>query len=268
MIFLRQLKHLLPRAKAWSLTIDKQLRQFFDGLTVLGSDFKDFDDDVYEDLFPKTTRELDAWEAQFALPSLGLVEQERRDRLDATWKAAGGQSPRYLQDTLQGVGFNVFIHEWWVPGTEPGVGVKQCVTPRDPNLFLTELNFDALCGMVFAECGDDFTECGGGEINGTGFPLVNPLFITTADIIPLAGESVAQAGESDVISGNFLNFTNALREYQIPDDPVKWPYFLYIGAASFPDLASVPANRRDEFETLCLKICPAQQWLGILVNFV
>jgi uncharacterized protein YmfQ (DUF2313 family) len=239
MIFLRQLKHLLPRAKAWSLTIDKKLRQFFDGLSIIGSDFKIFDDGVYEDLFPETTRELDAWEAQFGLTDpVGLTTQQRRDRIDAAWKARGGQSPRYIQDRMQAAGFDVYVHEWWVPGTEPAIGVQACATARNPATYVPAGNF-----------------------------LVNKLINTGPVYLWQAGEAGAQAGEADIQCGNFTSFENAPTVYPAPTDPTKWPYVLYIGGAVFPTLVDIPGEQRDEFENLLLKICPAQQWLGLLVGY-
>ncbi len=47
-MFLNIFKHLLPNARAWRLTIDKQLRQFFDGLSrALGDDIKLFFDEIW-----------------------------------------------------------------------------------------------------------------------------------------------------------------------------------------------------------------------------
>ena len=60
-------------------------------------------------------------------------------------------------------------------------------------------------------------------------------------------------------------FRNVVKEYVVPSDPAKWPYFLYIGAEVFGEMAQVESKRRNEFEALCLKTCPAQQWQGILV---
>lgn len=106
-------KHLLPRARAWRITIDKTLRKFFEGLTGLISEPRAFFEGVWTDLDPAYTNELDQWENQFALPDTGLSDDDRRDRLDGAWKAFGGQSPRYIQDTLRGAGFDVYVHEWW-----------------------------------------------------------------------------------------------------------------------------------------------------------
>lgn len=271
MMFLRIFKHLLPRARAWRLTVDKRLRELFEGLSASGDSVKEFFDGVWLDIFPETTRELDSWEQQFALRNTGLDEQGRRDRLDATWKALGGQGPRYIQDTLRGAGFDVYVHEWWEPGTEPVPGVKQCVSPRNPLMWLrrefTGVTLLVECGEANAACGEAFAEAGN-SLQPRGYPLVNKVFDTVPDILPLCGEALAEAGEVDALCGNYFEFRDILREYIVPNDPTKWPYFLYIGGETFGELAQVDPKRKDEFEALCLKICPAQQWLGILVEYV
>lgn len=269
MLFLRIFKHLLPNALAWVLTADKQLREFFTGLTGLGASVKIFYDEIFNDLDPVKTRQLDLWEQQFGLQNSGLTEQERRDRLDATWKATGGQSPRYIQDTLQNAGFDVYVHEWWEPGSEPAPDVKLCVTPRNPFFVLTDnviARYKTECNLPSAECGEAFMECGN-FIATQGYLLVNKLIITVRDYITLCGEPAMECGNTRTGCGDFDKFVNVLVDYPIPLDPAKWPYILYIGGPVFGQAAIVDVNRRDEFETLCLKICPAQQWLGILVDF-
>jgi len=238
--FLNIFKHLLPRAKAWSITIDKQLRQFFDGLTEpLGDDAKEFIDEVYDDLFPQTTRELEMWERQFGLTAGTLTEQERRDRLDATWAATGGQSIKYLQDTIQAAGFtDVYIHEWFDPTGLPAVNVKLCVTPRDPN---------TLVGL---------------ELLVNNITIVTPVYLTSA------GEADMNAGEAVAVAGNYNDLAFREMEYDIPIDPDKWCYFLYFGGQTYGTLATVDADRQSELETLILKLKPAQQWAGMLINYV
>lgn len=235
------LRHVLPNAKAWRLDKSTQLRLFFEGLAESGDNVKEYVDDVWLDAFPGTTRELSAWEAQFGLAhNLLLTDAQRRARLDAEWKATGGQSPRYLQDTLQGHGFNVFVHEWWVIGSQAAVGVKACAVARDPHLVIKPSSSDPTvlveCGEVGAECGEVKAECGE-HLRATrvGYLLVNKL--------PPKVDTV-------------------------PTDPLEYPYILYFGGQVYGQGANVSIDRRDEFETLCLKICPAQQWLGLLVNYV
>lgn len=271
MSFFNVIKHLLPRARAWNLTINKQLREFFQGLSGTGDDIKLFMDEIWLDVFPETTRELSSWESQFALADTGITEQERRDRLTAAWRAMGGQDPRYIQDTLQGNGFDVYIHEWWEPGTEPAPGVKACVTPRNPLMWIrrefTNVSLLVECGELLAQCGEPFAEAGN-SLEPKGYPLVNKVLVTTPDLLILCGEALAEAGEEGANCGDFDTFSESLREYIVPSDSSKWPYFLYIGGETFGDIAQVDPSRRDEFENLCLKICPTQQWLGILVEYV
>lgn len=270
MIFLRIFKHLLPRARAWRITVDKELRQFFEGLTGLGSEVKTFFDDVWLDIFPETTRELDAWEQQFGLRDTGLAEPARRDRLDATWKALGGQDPRYIQDTLQSNGFDVFVHEWWQPGTEPAPGVKQCVTPRNPFTVLRNDNsisgLTMTCGNPAATCGNPAATCGSSS-EPIGYPLVNKILQTVENFKVTCGNPTATCGNPAVTCGAFQVFHDVEKRYALPIDELKWPYFLYIGGEVFGETSQVSAQRKNEFEALCLKICPAQQWLGIIVEY-
>jgi len=270
MTFVRMIQHLLPNARAWRVTVDKQLRQFLEGLAATGDNAKVFFDEIWLDIFPETTRELGAWEGQFALADTGVSEQERRDRLAATWKALGGQDPRYIEDTLRGAGFDVYLHEWWVPGSEGAVNEKKCATPRDPTAYLRR---DYVQSVSFVECGEALAQCGettaqaGNGLEPRGYPLVNKILQTTPDLLVVAGEELAACGESRALCGDFDQFTTQLRSYIVPTDPDKWPYFLYIGGQAFGDLAQVDSKRRDEFEALCLKTYPTQQWLGILVEY-
>jgi len=240
MTFFNLFKHLLPSAKAWSLTVDKNLRDFFLGLSGFGTDAKEFFDEVWLDIFPQTTRYITRWESQFGIIDSGvLTEQQRRDRLDTRWATTGGQSPSYIQNTLQDNGFDVYVHEWWVPGSEPAVGVKACVTSRNP---ITSL--------------------------AAGYVLVNIISIPKPKWLCCGGDTDMEGGEPRAQGGEYDLFTDERLEYDIPTDTTKWPYFLYIGASTFGVNANIDADRRLEFETLCLKICPAHLWLGMLITYV
>lgn len=270
MMFIRVFKHLLPRGRAWRLTVDKQLRRFFEGLAGTGDEVKEFFDSVWLDIFPKTTRRLSDWERQFSLRSTGLSEQQRRDRLAAAWRALGGQSPSYIQRTLRENGFDVYVHEWWQTGTEPATGVQGAATPRNPLLHIrrefTRVDLLVECGEAFAACGEEFAESGN-SLEPRGYPLVNKVVLTAPDFYALAGEAVAECGEALAACGDFGTFREDEKAYIVPRDPKFWPYFLYIGGETFGETATVDPKRRAEFEELCLKICPAQQWLGILVEY-
>ena len=231
------IRHLIPNARAWRITTAKQLREFLTGLSGIETDVQDFFDDVRDDLLPASTRDLDAWDDQFGLRSVVITEQERRDRLAAAWEAVGGQSPGYIQDTLQANGFDVFVHEAWVPGTEAAINVKAPATFRSPILLLAgdtgTLSAGVNCDEALAQCGEAFAECGN-SVEPLGYALVNKTPGVT---------------------------------YTTPSDTALWPYFLYIGGEVFEDLVTVSASRRDEFEYLCLKIAPNHIWLGMLVSY-
>ncbi len=263
--------HLLPRGRAWRITADKYLRRFFDGLTGLPADVRTYLDGVFVEIDPQETTALAEWEQQFALPTVGLDEQARRDRLAATWQAQGGQDPRYIQDTLQAAGFDVYVHEWWVPSVAHPTGgsVDGDVTPTARNLF-TYL-WDGVAPRQFVGAGHDLAYCGGDSMfansndSPSGYPLVNKVLTTGVEILG-AGHDLMFAGGDDAAAG-VERISYGRKQYVIPSDPTKYPYFLYIGGATFPAAATVPQSRREEFEDLCLKICPTEQWLGILTDY-
>jgi uncharacterized protein YmfQ (DUF2313 family) len=262
--FVEIYKHLLPRAKAWKLNpVNKRLRQFFEGLSFEA--LKIYADLIWLDIFPSTTRDIEGWEDNFGLGDYDLNEQQRRDRLDARWKEEGGQDPRYIEDTLRAAGFDVYVHEWWKPGTEPTVGVDGCAEPRNPTeLLQSDLIIDIECGMDLAECGEESAECGG-VLSPVGYLLVNnPSLFSTAPIIACA-DTEAECGAVDAECG--FTVVTVPADNNLTFDSSKWPYFLYIGGETFPELATVSIDRRKEFETKCLSICPLEQWLGMMVQY-
>lgn len=464
-MFFRIFQHLLPNAKAWRLTATKKLREFFEGLTGIGADLKAFIDGVWLDIFPQTTRQIPEWETQFGLSNTVTIEQEKRDRLDATWKASGGQDQSYIQETLRAAGFDVFIHEWWddpgdefdieqdlkaggdgpkergwnvlnsafadaidIETTNPGrltidantinttfanavfsgvyifkdikgdfdisidvsnsnpdennegtyllardtnvsaeenwVGINQIIstnnkvntrntvndvttdiitasgdtllritrigaefklfskatigvewtlrrtvtrndftdtmqvgigavtgnatdtfvaqaeyfrfvgpfqgppTVRNPLEFLNDgtalTRFVMVDGALEANDGNPEAN-DGAALDPTGFALVNKDFVSAIDAIS-DGDIEANDGAVFAMDGAVLT-EYIMNQYVVPVDPTKWPYFLYIGGQTFPSHAIVPVSRKNEFETLCLKICPAQQWLGMLITY-
>lgn len=236
-------KHLLPTGRAWTLTANKALREFFNALSPISDDVKTRADDTYSEWLPKTTTSLTEWEAQFGLYSGKLTEAQRRARLEAAWKNNGGQSPAYIQEQLRLNGFDVYVHEWWEPGTEAPVGVNEQTPARNP---LTVLNAQYAatvpgvdCGEHLAQCGEEFAECGNTAGGLVGYPLVNKFVYDSDDV-----------------------------GYTVPSDSDYWPYFMYVGGPNFGDIAEVSAIRRYEFEALLLKIRPAHLWIGVIVRYV
>lgn len=233
-LFLRIFQHLLPNALAWRLVVQKTLRNWFEGLAGLPADIRAFADAAYEDLFPSTTRQLAEWERQFGLLA-GTSDADRRAQIAGAWQATGGQSPRYLQDTVRAAGFDVYIHEWWDTGSLPTVVARNPRTyTNDPVLGTNRCSGFASQRTCSAFPGDQ-ARCNRFLANETHY-LVNKNLTLNAPP-------------------------------PVPTDPDTWPYFLYWGGATFPDHATVPEERRAEFERLLLKLCPAQQWLVTLVDY-
>lgn len=239
--FLRVFQHLLPRSQTWTLTPSKALRNFFSGLAGFFDDPvngpRAFADQILLDALPATCREsaLAEWEREFGLtpdPS----DSVRRSALAAAWRATGGQSPGYIQGVLQTAGFNVYVHEWWSSGP-PYVA-------RDPRTYTQRPRIGTKrCSPLV----------GAGYKPACAPPLLNQprcnAFLA-ADPGYLVNKDLTQRPPPPV-----------------PDDPATWPYFLYVGAASFPTHAVVSASRRDEFERLILKLRPTQNWIVTLVDY-
>jgi hypothetical protein len=238
-LFLRAIQHLLPRSTAWSLTKDKTIRKFFAGLAGYFDDANGpriYADKILLDVFPSTARAtaLAEWEKQFGLVP-DANEAVRRLALAAAWQAGGGQSPSYIQGVLQTAGFSVYVHEWWSSGP-PFVARDPRTYTQHPSVGIYQCAPTALIEFACAPRILDQPQCNDALGNEPGY-LVNK-DLTHRPPPP------------------------------VPDDPATWPYFLYIGAASFPTHANVPVARRDEFERLILKLRPTQHWIVMLVNYV
>jgi hypothetical protein len=240
MSFFRIFQHLLPDAAAWRLTIAKTLRSFFEGLAGGPEDAVAFVDDVYGDLNPETTRELVEWEKQFGLQPNG-DEATRRLALAAEWAANGGQSPSYIQGVLHTAGFtNLFVHEWWSSGP-PYVA-------RDPRDYTEQ----PLIGSH---------QCTGND--GFGYP-----FSSQPQCSAFASQPQCNGWLANEV-GYLVNKDLTRRAPPpVPDDSDRWPYFWYVGAETFPEIASVDADLRPELERLLLKLGPSHLWIVTLIAYI
>ncbi|WFS86256.1 hypothetical protein vBVhaSMAG7_039 [Vibrio phage vB_VhaS_MAG7] len=249
-------KAALPQSRMFSLIITKTLRLFYQGLTY-PQYYRDLFDTTYKQLDPQVTDNLLRWEDQFYLPSSGLTEQERRDRLEATWRMTGGQSPAYLQSILRGYGFDVYVHDWWLPDGEL--------------VNLTMGDDEAVMGGEFAVMGADLINTPvpwnpNELLISPYYPLVNR--ISSDRFQPLTmGSDDGFMGSDDGFMGNLVEVSSS-EFYPIPADPVKWRGFVYVAGETMPNTATVPLARQDEFEELILSIFPADKWVGVLVDFV
>lgn len=273
-MWLRIYQHLLFKSKFWTIVVTKQLRQLFAGLAGWPRDARDYVDTQYNALDPQltTVAALNKWLVQFGIDPAGLTDSEKRSRLDAAWKEQGGQDLTYIQNTLQARGFNVYVHEWWVPGVlHPAGGQVNGDEPpvaRNPYTYL----YDGIAppstvgdGHNNAQDGyDNFQD--GNNNNPPGYVLVN-LIQEVYQSAVWDGHVQAVDGADAMADGNFvLGFRP--KQYALTATVDEYPYFLYIGGESFPNLAAIPNDRREEFEKLVLKICPTEQWLGMLIEYI
>jgi uncharacterized protein YmfQ (DUF2313 family) len=242
-VWLRIFQHLLPQAQAWRITIAKTLRSFFVGLTGLPTDVRQFIDDVHDDLYPNSTRQLSQWEAQFGLtPSAGATDSDRRLHLTGAWQAQGGQSPSYLQSVVQAAGFPLYIYEWWDPTALP------TITARDPR---TYTNQPLRGAYVCRKLTDAPFVCRASQLLGV--PQVQ--FVCTNWL------------NNEV---HYLVNLNLTRQAPppIPSDTAKWPFFATWCGSTYGTFVNIPAARRNELEALLKKLCPAQLWIVTLINYV
>jgi hypothetical protein len=252
MLFLRILTHLLPRGRAWRVTTDKPLRRLVEGLAEgVPPQIRGSVDTVFAQAFPDSSSELTEWEKQFGVTA-NPNDTIRRQLLSTEWFAAGGQSPRYIQDVLQSAGFNLYVHEWW---DGPNVSPR---TKRDPRAYTvppqigTEQCTSSEPDIVHPPTEDEQPQCSSG-FSITGTPIRQPQCNRFLANDPHYFDNKTLTDEAPP---------------PIPNDPAKWPYFLYVGAATFPNFATIPTSRRAEFERLILKVRPTHNWIVTLINFV
>jgi len=248
-------KHLFPRAAAWLLPYDGDLRKYIEGLSEYPQDIREEADNVFLDIFPQATRELERWEKQFGLTDKG-TEQERRDNLDGRWKAQGGQGIDYLESVIHAAGFtDVYLHPWW----------NSDGSTKNPNYYISGTNPGYLnqFGRTRSQFGRNQSQFGG---------IVPP----SALYLNQFGRDRTQFGRTKAQFGGNLPAPDGFLlvnkgpgiEYSVPTTVANWREMIYVGAEVFPNFVAVSITRRDEFERLLLKYLPYSHWIGMLINYV
>jgi len=239
MLFFRIFQHLLPRAEAWRLTIEKTLRKFFEGLGNSFTDLRQYLDLVWLDQFAATTRELEESEFDEGLfPPASKSVADRRTALATERAAPGGQSPSYIQSRIQEAFPQIYIHQWWSSGP-PYVA-------RDPRAYTT----NPLIGQYQCGSGAFEYQCSlQREINGT--PIEQPQCsnLLLNDPGYLVNEDLTGRPPPPV-----------------PDNPKYWPYFLYFCDETFGEPAIVPTADLPELKRLLLRHCPTQHWIVLITE--
>ncbi|MDZ7922711.1 MAG: fibronectin type III domain-containing protein [Marinagarivorans sp.] len=91
--------------------------------------------------------------------------------------------------------------------------------------------------------------------------LVNKVRFERLNYTAACGELLAACGEERAACGDYDGVVSGFIEYETPPD--GWQYFMYVCGETWPDLAPVSADRRDELESLVLSIKPAHLWSGM-----
>lgn len=287
-MFTRIIRHLLPSGRAWRSFPGKQLTALIEGLATVGPAFKEHIDKIYLDIYPTHTRYLREWERQFGLRPGDLSDDERRSRLRGEWSATGGQSPQYIESTLRSAGFDVRVYEWWIGDAQlapvHSIGFDGVFTlddgsvlslkpsaitapARNPRAALGRVSTLRLGNFRLGEIQSTY-----GFLQGTGTDGVIALDDgTVAEVIPFGETSYVpdvRLGKRNADGYMLVNRNLDTPDYPEPPTTAEGRrYVAYIAGDEFGIPAEIPANRREDFEALLLKICPTYQWLGIIVKY-
>ena len=139
---------LLPQSSMFPRVLNN-LGKFFRALDEELDELIDAANNVYLDMIPSETENLEAWADQFSLPTATV------EALEAVWKEHRDMSPQHIEDRLTEAGYTVEVFDWWVPGSEPKV-------PRDPEEAEYFLVDGKLVPDVFHQMriGDSIARCG------------------------------------------------------------------------------------------------------------
>jgi len=257
MPWFRVIQHLLPHSTAWSVTAEKKLRNFALALAEAPATFKTFVDEVWEEVFPEYTTHLSEWEREGGIfVNAADSDATRREKIDAWWKADGGQSPTDIEDVLHDSGFTeLFVHECWST-----VGPPTWVA-RDPG------DYTEIPAIGTVQC----SACDWGSYEQ---PQCSSGFDTSGGVDD--GDPITQWQCDDLVANDpgYLVNSNLTRRAPPapPDDSTKWPYFIYVsGEVLSTDVNDWPIiinTRRAEIERLLLKHCPTQHWIVLAVRWI
>lgn len=288
-------RHVLPKnhdgsgTEAWRLEVGRTITNLFDGLTESPSEVKNHLDDVYLDLLPQSTRALQEWVDIFGLWPADRTDQQARDAISSAWSAVGGQGPDYLQSVLRDAGFDVYVHDYYdsvstvwnvdingvtynYPITGEDITAANYPFIKNPLLTIedgyTPTVYSYQCGVAGIQCGVAAVKCGA-TIQKNGYLLVNKIPIgSVSGAVYQCGMAGIQCGVPTVQCGVGAEPRFLYQEYQVPTNALLWNGMVYIGGQTYPEVATVEASRREEFEALILKYFPAEKWFGVLVEYI
>lgn len=206
---------LLPNSRAWSLVHDGPLRKYFSALSVANEITREHMASTILELFPQYTSMLRDWSLLFGSP-VDYTNEE----LTALWGVYGGQDPQYIQDRLQSLDVDVYLHEWWEPGSDPPVA-------RNPIPYLD-----------------------------SSYVLVNDVTTVEKRYTYQFGDGT-QFGDGAEF-GQYDGYYLHRKRYPCPDVVEEYPVYWYVGGANWPDYALIPDDKLEKLIRLIFKIKPVQ----------
>jgi len=221
---------LLPRSRAWDLVFNRVLRKFFHGLAILPKTIHEHIGSVLLEAFPQTTTRLHdhSWQ-------LGSPIDFDADGLEDELLDEGGQSPYYVENLLQRYGFDLYIHEWWVPGSEP-------LEWRDFHQFV-----------------DDHRVL----VNDLSQPSKHYLFQFGAQ----DGESQF-VGDKSVYFGAYDGWFLLPKKYPCPDIEQETVFYYYICGETWPELGNIYESELRTVMRLIYKSKPCHLRCILLVDIL
>lgn len=221
---------LLPRSRAWHLILDRTLRKFFHGLSILPKTVHEHIGSILLEAFPQTTTHLVDWSWQYGSP-----EELTADQLDYELADPGGQSPGYVQGLLHDNGFtNLYVHEWWeTPSADPPV-------VRNP------IPWTKIYRV-----------------------LVNDLSHYEKHYLYQFGDSDSQfVGDESVSFGAYDRYFPVPKQYPCPDIIQEYPLYYYIGGYTWPNPATITESELVKVLRLIYKTKPCFLRCILMVHVV
>ena len=242
--FFAVLKSSFPRSRLFDFPKNSQIRAYFQGFSDEFPRVQQYFIDVKNDAFCDTTRALDAWEKQFNLPaSDALTEEQRRQRICNSWSTEAIKTASQIQEYLRSSGFEnvyVFSNTYVVV---PGPAIRY--------------------GAPRARYGSGIARYGNTVVN------------TVEWDAPYRFHPTKEAAEAAmIVNGRVINndadtgTAGELLQYEITEDLQKWAFYWFVCGENLGDFIDIPAERREEFETLILKVIAKYTRCIPCVNYI
>lgn len=254
----RLINSIWPNGSAWNPS--GSLDKFLDGLSdSIGTVIKD--SSALKDIRrPRETSALDELEIDFGIvPDGSLTEDVRRERLFA--KVNGSESSGAIDAIEREIATSGFS----------GISVYDNSPAVDPRLFSEVYEMVAGGGNAYAGDADAYAARYDYDV------IVNGRIEAAAEIYEMvAGGENAYAGDADAYAG-VIGITNIEYNYVPPIDSRNWPFMFFVGGSAVVDGSGrilsispvdVPANRKEEIESLVLRLKPIHAWAILVINYV